>query len=85
MGEFFFFKFKDPFLEFKDREFNGGGEDSYCKSLRSCSRILEVLKMVVQTYSRLEKLVSGEGLIRIMAIRDNELCPVSLKFFFRYD
>lgn len=40
-----------------------------------CANLFEVV----------EKLVSGEGLIRIMAIRDNELCPVSLKFFFRYD
>lgn len=40
-----------------------------------CANLFEVV----------EKLVSGEGLIRIMAIRDNELCSVSLKFFFRYD
>lgn len=82
MGKFFFLNLRILFLNLRIVDLM---EDSYCKSLRSCSRILEVLKMVVQTYSRLEKLVSGEGLIRIVAIRDNELCPVSLKFFFRYD
>lgn len=82
MGKFFFLNLRILFLNLRIVDLM---EDSYCKSLRSCSWFLEVLKMVVQTYSRLEKLVSGEGLIRIVAIRDNELCPVSLKFFFRYD
>lgn len=53
------------------------------------SKLLLVLGSFENGYANLfevvEKLVSGEGLIRIMAIRDNELCSVSLKFFFRYD